>query len=200
MHALPSDLGLDAIHPETRGEWRLWLSTHQDRTDGVWIARYKRSAGRAGPSLRDLVEEALCAGWIDSLPRKLDADRTLLYVSPRKPGSHWSALNKRYVAALESAGQMRPPGTLSVAEAKADGSWDALGEVDALVVPGDLAATFETLPGSRERWDAFPPSVRRGILEWILTAKRPETRRRRVLETAEKAARGERANQWSPHA
>jgi uncharacterized protein YdeI (YjbR/CyaY-like superfamily) len=122
----------------------------------------------------------------------------MLYFSPRKPRSGWSRPNKERVARLEAAGAMQPAGAAVVAQARADGSWTLLDEVEDLVVPDDLAAAFDAHLGSREQWDAFPPSARRGILEWIVQARKPETRAARVGETARLAAVGERANQWRP--
>jgi uncharacterized protein YdeI (YjbR/CyaY-like superfamily) len=144
----------------------------------------------------DLVEEALAFGWVDSLPRKLDDERTMLLMSPRKPGSNWSAVNKGRVEKMTAAGRMHPAGQAKVDQAKADGSWTALDAVERLEVPEDLRAAFDARPGAAAAWDGFPRSVRRGVLEWILNAKTPATRAKRVSETAEKAARGERANQW----
>lgn len=190
------DLPDNAVELTDRASWRAWLAAHHGQPGGVWTVRYRTHAGRPTLTVRDLVEEALCVGWIDSLPRALDAERTMLYVAPRKAGSNWSGLNKRYVADLTARGLMRPAGVAAVERAQADGSWAALDDVENLVVPDDLAAAFDAHPGSRAAWDGFPPSARRGILEWILTAKRPATRQKRLDETARLAARGERANQW----
>ncbi|CAN5657519.1 hypothetical protein BH24ACT15_BH24ACT15_17770 [soil metagenome] len=120
----------------------------------------------------------------------------MLYFVPRKAGSNWSGLNKRYVKELESQGRMEPPGAAAVEAAKTDGSWSALDDVENLIVPDDLAAAFDEHAGSREHWEDFPPSARRGILEWILNAKRPATRTKRLQETASLAADNKQANQW----
>ena len=93
---------------------------------------------------------------------------------------------------------MEAAGVAAVESAKRDGSWTALDDVENLIVPEDLAAAFESHPGSAEQWEEFPRSVKRGILEWIVSAKRPATREKRITETATLAARGERANQWRP--
>ncbi|MDX1548399.1 MAG: YdeI/OmpD-associated family protein [Rhodothermales bacterium] len=186
----------DSFHPPTRPAWRAWLAEHHDRDAGLWLIRYKKAAGKPTLSYADVVEEALCFGWIDSLPRALDAERTMLYVAPRKPGSGWSRLNKERAERLIRAGRMTPAGQAKIDAAKADGSWNALDAVEALTVPDDLAAAFAQHPGAAAHWDAFPRSVKRGILEWITTAKRADTRRRRIDETARKAQRNERANQW----
>jgi uncharacterized protein YdeI (YjbR/CyaY-like superfamily) len=135
-------------------------------------------------------------GWIDSLPRKLDDERTMLLVTPRRPTSRWSAKNQAHVAALEARGLMLPAGRAAVERARANGAWDALAAVSALEVPADLAAALGARGAARSHWDAFPPSVRRGILEWIASAVRPSTRAARVEETARLAAENVRANQW----
>ncbi|HEX7743979.1 MAG TPA: YdeI/OmpD-associated family protein [Micromonosporaceae bacterium] len=186
----------DRVHAETREQWRRWLAENHQRRTGVWLVSWKQHTGRSRISYDESVEEALCVGWVDSKGRKLDDDRSMLWFAPRKPGSAWARSNKERVARLEAAGLMRPAGRRVVEQAKAGGSWTRLDEVEGLVVPDDLAAAFAARPGSREHWDNFPRSVRRAILEWIVQAKRAETRAKRITETAERAGRGERANQW----
>jgi len=191
------------VHVETRAAWRDWLVSHHDAglgaaaaPTGVWAVTWRKPTGKPAPSYDDLVEEALCVGWVDSIARKLDDERTMLRFSPRKPGSGWSRPNKLRVERLEAAGLMLAAGKAAVARAVADGTWTMLDAVEDLVVPDDLAAALEARPPAAEEFDAFPRSVRRGILEWIVQAKRPATRERRVQETAERAQAGERANQW----
>ncbi|MEM1055516.1 MAG: YdeI/OmpD-associated family protein [Bacteroidota bacterium] len=184
------------VHPLSREAWRAWLSENHDREDGVWLVRYKKATGQPTLTNAEVTKEALCFGWVDSRPRKVDAGRSRLYVAPRKPGSNWSALNKRYVAELEANGRMTEAGRVKIEAAKRDGSWNALDDVENLVVPEDLAAAFASHPGSAEHWEAFPRSTKRGILEWILNAKRTPTRAKRIEETARLAAQNKRANQW----
>lgn len=142
------------------------------------------------------MEEALCFGWIDSKPNKLDEERSLLWFAPRKPGTGWSKLNKERVEKLMEQGLMMPAGLAKVAAAKQDGSWNALDAIEALEIPPDLEQAFTSYPQSRQNFDAFPRSAKRGILEWIAAAKKPETRTQRVEETARLAAENLRANQW----
>ena len=184
------------VHPLSRAAWRAWLEAHHGRASGVWLVRYKKATGRPTLTTKDVTQEALCWGWVDSVPRKVDGERSAVYVAPRKEGSNWSALNKRYVAEAERAGDMTPAGRAKVDAARADGSWTRLDGVEALAVPDDLAAALAARPGARAFWDAFPPSARRGILEWVLNAKRPATRQRRIEETARLAEQNVRANQW----
>lgn len=184
------------VHPETRAAWRRWLLKHHSQAEGVWLVNWKKSSGRTPLAYDDIVEEALAFGWVDSKTQALDAERSMLWLAPRRPGSLWSGPNKQRVERLLAAGQMAPAGQAKVDAAKADGTWNALDAVEALEVPPDLAAAFGAHPGSRGHWEGFPRSVKRGVLEWIVQAKRPETRARRIEETAALAARGERANQW----
>jgi uncharacterized protein YdeI (YjbR/CyaY-like superfamily) len=186
----------ERVEVTTRAQWRDWLAVHHRQADSVWVVTFKKGASRPRVPYDDLVEEALAFGWVDSLPRKLDAERTMLLMSPRKPGSNWSAVNKARTEKMTAAGLMHPAGLARIEQARADGSWSALDAVDQLEVPEDLAAAFDERPGSAEAFAAFPPSTRRGILEWIGNARRPETRTARIAETADKTQRGERANQW----
>ena len=186
----------NSTQPASRSEWRAWLAEHHGRDEGVWLVRFKKAAGKPTVSVDDAIAEALAWGWIDSLPRALDAERTMLYVAPRKAGSGWSRVNKAHVERLIASGQMTPAGLATIERARADGSWSLLDDVENLVVPDDLASSFAAHPPAAEEWEAFPRSVKRGILEWIVQAKREATREKRIRQTAEMAQRGERANQW----
>ena len=193
---LTADLPLNAVEPASRAAWRVWLDAHHATAPHTWLVTRKKAAGGPALTYAEAVEEALCVGWVDSVPRKLDAERSMLYFAPRKPGSGWSRVNKERVARLEAAGLLLPAGRARVDAARADGSWTRLDDVENGIVPGDLARALAVLPGAAEAWAEFPRSATRGILEWIQQAKRPETRARRVAETVEKAACGERANAW----
>jgi uncharacterized protein YdeI (YjbR/CyaY-like superfamily) len=149
-------------------------------------------------SARDLNEECLCFGWIDSKPGRVDDEHTALLCTPRKPGSSWSQVNKERFAVLHEQGLVAPAGEQVAQAAQADGSWDRLALVDALEEPPDLTKALDSDTRARAHWDAFPPSARRGILEWILNAKRASTREGRIEETVTKAARNERALAWKP--
>lgn len=183
------------VEIESREEWRLWLAGHHRHAESIWLVTWKKGDSRH-VAYAEIVEEALCFGWVDSLPRKLDARRSMLLLSPRRAGSAWSKLNKERAERMITAGLMKPAGLARIREAKEQGLWTKLDGVDALEVPADLAAAFETNKPAADHWEAFPRSVKRSILEWIAQAKRPETRARRISETATLAARNERANQW----
>ena len=186
----------ERVEVESRDELRAWLADNHAGAEGVWVVTFKKAAGDRHVSYDEVVEEALCFGWIDSVRRKLDESRSRLLVTPRKPNSNWSRANKVRIERLSQTGLLEDAGRAAVEAAKADGRWEALDQVEDLVEPGDLEAALDREPGARAHWDEFPPSARRGILEWILNAKRDETRAKRVAETASLAAEGMRANQW----
>ena len=193
---MPESAPPNSTHPLTRAEWRAWLDAHHEQDEGIWLIRYKKATGKPAVSYDEAVEEALCFGWVDSKPNKLDDERSLLWFAPRKPGSNWSRLNKERIARMEAAGKMTPAGRAKVEAAKADGSWTALDDVENLVVPEDLAEALASYPDAAAHFDAFPRSAKRGILEWILNAKRAPTRAKRIAETARLAQDNIRANQW----
>ena len=179
--------------PFDRAGWRAWLIDNHERSNGVYLVSWRRGAGRTSVSYEEAVEEALCVGWIDSGGRTLDDERSIQWYSPRRPGSGWARSNKVRLVRLTAAGMMLPAGLAAVEEAKRNGSWTLLDDVEDLVVPADLASSLAATPPARTNWDAFPPSARRAMLGWVVGAKRPETRARRIAEIAEGAARNERA-------
>jgi len=186
----------NSVHPKTRVEWRKWLELHHTRTQGVWLISYKKATGKPRFDYDEAVEEALCFGWIDSKPNKLDDERSMLWFAPRKAGTGWSKINKARTEKMIEAGTMALAGLAKIDAAKKDGSWSALDTIEALEVPSDLAAALSANPIAQQHFDAFPRSVKRAILEWISTARKPETRAKRVKETARLAAENIRANQW----
>jgi uncharacterized protein YdeI (YjbR/CyaY-like superfamily) len=184
------------VEVASRADLRAWLAAHHDRASGVWLVSYRRADPDRYLPYDDIVEECLCFGWVDSLPRARDDLRTMLWIAPRNPGSNWSKANKDRIDRLESLGLMADAGRAAVDRARADGSWTALDTVEALELPPDLAAAFDARPRARRNWEAFPRSVRRGALEQILNAKRPETRASRIAEVARLAAENTRPFQW----
>ena len=179
---------------ETREEWRNWLAENHTQTEGIWLITYKKNSGMPYLSYDEIVEEAICFGWIDSVPRKLDEQRTMLYISPRKKKSNWSKVNKERVAKLLKQDLIHSSGMSKIEQAKTDGSWSFLDDVEALILPGDLEQALVKNPLAQKYFTAFPPSVKRGILEWIKNAKRSPTRNKRIQKTVELAAQNVRAN------
>ncbi len=177
-----------------RAAWRAWLSAHHGQPGSVWLVIPRK--GHGALTQEDAILEALCFGWIDSRPRKLDATRSLLLMSPRRPGSAWSGVNKARVKALIAAGLMAQPGEAAILRAMADGGWTRLDDATALTEPEELLDALRAAPGAMDAWREFPASHRRANLEWVAQAKRPITRRARITEIAARAALGQRANTW----
>lgn len=181
---------------KTRAEWRRWLRKHHADTRGIWLVTYKKASGEPHLSAQEAAEEAVAFGWVDSLPRTLDATRSMLLMTPRKRGSSWSNINKKRAQKLIVDGRMAQAGLEKIKAAKRDGSWSRLNAVEALRAPPDLMLAFRSKRKAKNYFDEFPRSVKRGILEWILNAKRPETRAARIAETVRQAGRNVRANQY----
>jgi uncharacterized protein YdeI (YjbR/CyaY-like superfamily) len=180
--------------PASRAEWRQWLLDYHASFLGVWLVYFKKASGQPSVTYAEAVEEALCFGWIDSHPRKLDAERSQLLFTPRKPKSGWSKVNKERLVRLEAAGQLMPAGLAAIARAKQNGAWESLDAAEAGSVPDDLAAALAADAVAQTNFSAFSPSARKQILTWVLGAKQAETRARRVAETVHLAALNKRAN------
>ncbi len=189
---------LAEFHAHTRAEWRTWLQENHATAPGIWLITNKKTSGKAHLSYAEAVEEALCFGWIDSLPRKLDELRTALVFTPRKPKSGWSKVNKQRIATLLEQGLMTRAGLEKIEIAKQNGGWTLLDEIEKLTIPADLQAALDANPTALRHFNAFGNSVKKGILQWLQTAKRPETRQKRIDETVALAAKNEKANQYQP--
>ena len=180
------------VEAEDRRAWRAWLEANHATATGAWLVSWRKGHGPR-VAYEDAVEEALCFGWIDGQAGNIDERRSRQYYAPRKPQSGWAATNKARVERLVADGLMAPAGLAAVERAKANGSWTLLDDVEALVMPDDLARSLADHPPAAANFDAFPKSARKMILWWIAQARRPETRAKRVLKMATLAARNERA-------
>lgn len=178
----------ERVQVESTAELRAWLADNYSRTESIWLVTYKKNVPEKYVSWDEVVEEALCFGWIDSLPRKLDADRTMVLLSPRRAGNPWSGLNKRRVEKLSAEGRMASAGLAAIEQARADGSWEVYDEIEALVVPPDLAAALAEDRQARPHFEGFSPTTKKGILWWIKSAKTDATRQKRIAGTAALAA------------
>ena len=187
--------GREIVHVPDRSAWRAWLADRHEQKDGVWLAMPRKGSDAPAPTYDEAVEEALCYGWIDSTANTLDDAWSLLYFAPRKRGSAWARTNKERVELLEREGLIAPAGQAVIERAREDGSWTALDSVEALEVPVDLAAALAANPKASAHFDAFPPGARKQILWWVVSAKRPETRAKRIGETVRLAEQNVRANQ-----
>jgi len=192
IDALPS---IEARDPAV---WRAWLRRHHRSAPGVWLVYHKQAS--ATPSVRydEAVREALCYGWIDSLVRAMDATRYRQLFTPRKAGSTWSPWNKRRVAALVAEGRMTKAGLAKVEAAKADGTWETLDAVETLKVPADLRHALAAEGDALRNFRGFAASPRKGMLYWLASAKRPETRARRLAKLVTYAAAHTSAREFLP--
>lgn len=172
--------GRQIVVAADRSAWRAWLAAHHRQPDGVWLVLARKGSDVASPTYDEAVEEALCFGWIDSVANRWDDARRLQLFSPRKPGSGWARTNKERVERLIATGLMTPAGLATIAAAEADGSWNLLDSVEALEVPEDLRVALDAVPAAAAGFAAFAPSVRKPLLQWLVTAKRAETRAKRI--------------------
>ena len=180
---------LERVEVTSRAQWRNWLKKHHGRSTGIWLVTWKKAVLEKYIGYDAVVEEALSFGWIDSLPRKLDEQRSMLYLSPRKPKSVWSKVNKARVEGLIVKDRMTEAGLRVTGTSKDNGSWFALDEVEALVMPPDLTTALAKNKTARRHFDAFPPSARKHFLTWINNARTAGTRSDRVSGTVHMAAK-----------
>lgn len=175
--------------PASRNEWREWLKGNHIKEDSVWLVQYKVKSKKKSITWSEAVEEALCFGWIDSVKRTIDDESYKQYYCKRKPNSTWSKINKDKVGILTKQGLMAEAGLLTIEVAKKNGSWTILDEVEALIVPTDLEEAFSKNPNSKEYYLSLSKSIQKILLAWVVLAKRPETRQKRIDEIAIHAAK-----------
>ena len=186
--------GVKIFYAKTQKEWRKWLEKNHRSEKAVWLIFYKKGSGIQSTNYAEALEEALCFGWIDSKANKKDDESYYQYFAKRKPESNWSKVNKEKVARLIEKGLMTSAGFESIEIAKRNGTWTALDEVEELIIPPDLQLLFDKNIAAFENWKNFSRYIKRGILEWILNAKRSETRQKRIVETVELAEKNIKAN------
>ncbi|KUJ62979.1 hypothetical protein AR687_06185 [Flavobacteriaceae bacterium CRH] len=179
---------IETFCPTCQTDWREWLQENHNSKQSVWLVCYKKQANIPTITWSDAVDEALCFGWIDSIRKSIDNDKFIQFFGKRKPNSAWSKINKAKVKRLTDNGLMMPAGFESIKKAKENGSWIILDEVEELLIPEDLKKAFEAKPGSEAYFLSLSKSVRKSILQWIVFAKRPETRQNRINEIVELAA------------
>lgn len=173
--------------PQSLEEWRRWLEKNHRTSLGVWLIYYKVKSGKPSVQYSEAVKEALCFGWIDSKVKSLDEERYMQIITPRKPKSVWSKLNKQYIEELIEQGLMTTFGLEKIEAAKQDGSWNSLDAIEALIIPSDLKQALEANKTAKDYFEAFSNSSKKNILFWIDSAKRPETRLKRIEQTVNSA-------------
>ncbi len=172
-------------------ELRQWLEQHYTQQESVWLVTFKKQVPEKYVSVSEVLDELLCYGWIDGIRRKLDTDRTMQLIAPRK-AQHWAKTYKDRAARLEKEGRMQDAGRKAIALSKKNGLWNFMDDVDALIKPADLLEALENHPPALENFDAFNDSSKRFVLRWIKLAKTAKTRANRIEKTARLAAIGEK--------
>lgn len=161
---------------ESVAQWRRWLQSNHATSPGIWLVTWKKGH-RPWIAYDDIVDQAICFGWVDSQPRSLDEHRSQRLLTPRRAGSRWSKVNKERVRRLQAAGQMRQPGLAAVQRAKADGTWTALDSIETLTEPHELSRALDANHAARQHWDGFPlrPGARSSNGSARPKPPRPET-------------------------
>lgn len=187
---------IETFCPASPAEWRQWLKENHRSKQSVWLVIYKKSAGVPTLSHSEAVDEALCFGWIDSIKKSLDSEKAIQFFSKRKPTGTWSKINKEKVERLIATKRMTKSGLDIIEAAKQNGSWTILDDVEQLTIPADLERAFKAQQGSLDYFMGLSRSAKKMILQWLVMAKRPETRQKRIEEIAENAGHNQKPKQF----
>ncbi len=181
----------DVLFFATPDELRAWFDANHETADELWLGYHKKRTGRPTITWSEAVDEALCVGWIDSVRYSLDDDRSAQRFTPRRPGSTWSAINVRKVAELTAQGRMRPAG-IAAFEARDPEKTEIYSyERESAALTAEETALLRGNEAAWTDWQRRPQSYRRTITYWIVSAKKPETRARRLDAMIEASAAGE---------
>lgn len=184
---------MEHLYFKNRKEWRNWLKKNHCKSNGVWLVSFKKHTGKISLEYDEMVEEALCFGWIDSIIKKIDEEKYVRKLTPRKPDSKWSELNKNRVKKLQKQGLMTKAGTVRVNEARKSGVWaKSDGQQTSHAIPPELKTALEKNKKALKYFDTLAPTYRKQFIGWVAFAKRPETRDRRVKESIALLERGEK--------
>jgi uncharacterized protein YdeI (YjbR/CyaY-like superfamily) len=178
---------METVIAKDRAEWRRWLAKHFARSEEIWLSFYKKATGKQTVSYDHAVEEALCFGWVDGMKKKLDEECYAFRFTPRKPNSRWSKSNLVRVERLVAEGKMMPAGL------KAYNS-ESRREVAPMPaeMPKDLEDRFRKQRAAWANYEKFPPGYRRMTAGWVASAKKEETRIKRLEKLIDFSARNER--------
>jgi uncharacterized protein YdeI (YjbR/CyaY-like superfamily) len=187
---------IETISPKNRQEWREWLQENHDKKQSVWLIFYKKKSNILTVTYSEAVDEALCFGWIDSKAKPLDEEKFMQFFSRRKAKSVWSRINKEKIERLIHEGLMTTAGYHIIEIAKQNGSWTILDEAEALTIPGDLDEAFQNRPNAKNYFSSLSRSDKRNILQWLVLAKKQETRQKRISEIAELADQNQKPKQF----
>lgn len=171
---------IETFCPSSQREWRDWLEDNHSEQPSVWLILYKTNSGKLNLSWSDAVDEALCFGWIDSIRKPIDEEKFIQFFSKRKPKSNWSRINKQKIEKLFVEGKMTAAGINSIEIAKENGSWTILDDIEALVIPPDLETELAANTVANEFFEDLSKSIKKQILYWLISAKKEETRSKRL--------------------
>ncbi|GAO44053.1 YdeI/OmpD-associated family protein [Flavihumibacter petaseus] len=175
------------FHPTSVASWRKWLEKNHQIHKAVWLVCYTKNAKKKSISWSDAVDVALCFGWIDSKKIKIDEETSHQFFSQRKKNSTWSRINKNKVERLIESGRMAEAGLKSIEIARQNGSWNLLDAVENLTIPEDLEKAFRQHKGTKQYFLTLSKSLKKMLLQWLVLAKRPETRQKRIDEIVAEA-------------
>lgn len=179
---------LQQVEIKSANDLRVWLSENHTLTVSVWLVTYKKASPENYVSTNEVLDELVSFGWTDGTRRVLDETRTMQLICRRKTKT-WAKSYRDRAERLMSEGRMHHSGLQTVEEAQSTGAWFEMAEVDALVIPTDLKDSLSSFDKATDFFEGFPPSAKRNILRWIESAKTSETRSKRVLLTAQNAAK-----------
>jgi uncharacterized protein YdeI (YjbR/CyaY-like superfamily) len=188
---------IETFYPRTRQEWRNWLQDNHAKKQSVWLIYSKKKSKVSTILYSDAVDEALCFGWIDSKSKPIDEHKFMQFFSKRKEKSVWSKVNKEKIERLTNEGLMTNAGYEIIEKAKQNGSWNILDEAEALHIPEDLEGEFDKRPNAKLYFLSLSRSDKRNILQWLILAKRQETREKRITEIVELADKNQKPKQFS---
>jgi uncharacterized protein YdeI (YjbR/CyaY-like superfamily) len=187
---------IETFYPKSRQEWREWLQENHDQKQSIWLIYYKKKSNVPTVIYSDAVDEALCFGWIDSKAKPIDEHTFMQFFSRRKEKSVWSKVNKEKIERLTKEGLMTKAGFEIIDKAKQNGSWTILDEAEALIIPDDLEKAFQARDNAKTYFLSLSRSDKRNILQWLVLAKRQETREKRIAEIADLAEKNQKPKQF----
>lgn len=196
MKQEPAKKEVETFYADSRKTWRKWLQQHHSTQQSIWLVYYKKQANKPTVTYSEAVDEALCFGWIDSTKKTMDDERFIQLFTQRKPKSVWSKINKAKIERLIAEGLMTDAGQRCIDTAQENGSWTTLDEVEELFVPEDLVQALDENPSATAYFNGLSKSIRKMMLYWLVSAKRPETRVKRISEIAAAAAQQRKPKQF----
>lgn len=187
---------VEIFYPTSQNEWRAWLQKNHHAKQAVWLVLYNKSSNKPTISWSNAVDEALCFGWIDSKKVAVDEEKAHQFFSKRKAKGTWSKINKEKILGLIESGMMTKAGLEVIETAKQNGSWTILDEVEELIIPQDFEAALNSAANAMDFYLSLSKSVKKAMLQWLVLAKRPETRQKRIDEIVSLATKKQKPKQF----